>query len=163
MGKVVILRGVDMRVSAIFAGAARFIASVFGAGVGKTARLEAVTPAKAAPVAPMVPAVAGYVQRIQVNHFMLALRLQSTARLNTIAGRTPFKGLQKAASKPAVPAGRIGAKKRRAQPTSLRVLRHVEKCPTPRMSAKILPFPTALGVAAKRPVLLAIARFSKAA
>ena len=64
-------------------------------------------PAIEASVATTVPAVAGFVWRLSVDHFMLARRLASTARLNTPIGRKPHGAVRRSTGLPPIPAARL--------------------------------------------------------
>lgn len=94
-----------------------------------------------------VPAVAGFVQRARVDHFRLAARLASVARLNTPLGRKPRIASKRPADLPAVPVERLGAKKLRLNANrGPRVLKPALKVALP--ASNVVPFPGALRAAA---------------
>lgn len=81
-------------------------------GLGAAHR-EATTADREMPRPYGVPAVAGFVMRAHADHFCLASRLASVAKLNTPNGRVPRGQTRRSAGLPPVPAERIGAKKTR--------------------------------------------------
>ena len=104
---------------------------------------------------PMVPAVAGYVKRIEFASgdaqvkvriepvdLMLPQRLASVATLNTRAGRKP-RSSGPVRQDSIIPLARVGAKKQRATPRGSQVLRPHQT----RMSAQILEFPSGAALA----------------
>ncbi len=115
------------------------LSRLFGFGRRETSIDAAVQPVEVVRPA-FMPAVAGFVQRAHVDHFRLAARLTSVAKLNTPLGRKPRIAAKRSADLPAVPVERLGAKKVRLNGNyGPRVLKPALKVAA--RANKVVPFP----------------------